>query len=136
MQDTLSIKPVLPAQIGATQLGLALEFSRCASSNAGVMSRVNTAQGLLSPTYLDIGQYPKSKKQAVQRSTYALRQRLSRVDATSGAVLATFDPIVKLTIDIPEGVTQAEMDAMLCTSLGSLLANNLEVFHQVCELQR
>jgi len=135
MNDTLSIKSILPAQIGASQLGDSRDFSRAVTSDTTMFARVNTALGLLNPTSLLIGHYPKSKKQAVQRSILLLKQRFSRVDSGSGAVLAQLDPMIKLTCDIPEGVTQAELDGMLLTMAGLLLENNLDRWHQLCEQQ-
>lgn len=136
MNDTLSIKPILPAQIGSTQLGSASDFARSTTSDANMFARVNTALGLLNPTTLLIGHYPKSKKQAMQRSLVVLKQRFSRVDSSSGAVVASQDPSIKLTSDIPEGVSQAELDAMLVQLVGFLTENGLQHWHELCEMQR
>lgn len=135
MNDTLSIKPILPAQIGSTQLGTAIDFSRNVTNNPGVYSRVNTAKGLLNPTSLLIGHYPKSKKQPIQRSYIAVTQRLTRVDA-NGAVLATLDPSVKVIVDLPEGVTSAEIQEAWNLLAGTLCAGSNAVFGQLCEMQR
>lgn len=136
MNDTLSIKPILPAQVGETQLGTARDFSRSASTDSAMFARVNTANGLLNPTTLLIGHYPKSKKQAMQRSIAVLKQRFNRVDSVSGAILATLDPSVKFTFDIPEGVTQAELDDMVLHLCGWLIAGNMTGAHQLYEMQR
>lgn len=135
MNDTLSIKPILPAQIGDTELGTALDYSRANSADANMFARVNTELGLLNPTSILIGHYPKSKKQASQRSLVVFKQRHTRVDTASGAVLATLDPSIKLTCDIPEGVTQAELDALAWKMVGALTQNGGAFFHQICEMQ-
>lgn len=136
MNDTLSIKPILPAQVGDTQLGTAREFARAQSTDTTMTARVNTSKGLQNPAVLSIGHYPKSKKQAMQRSIIQLKQRLSRVDSGSGAVVAVLEPSIRISIDIPEGVTQEELDEVMNLASGCLTASSNEVFHQLCAMQR
>lgn len=136
MNDTLYIKPVLPAQVGETQLGTAREFARAQSTDTTMTARVNTSKGLQNPATLSIGHYPKSKKQAVQRSVFQLKQRLSRVDSGSGAVVTVLEPSIRISADIPEGVTQEEMDEVLNLAIGALVASSSEAWHQLCAMQR
>lgn len=124
MNDTLSVKAILPAQIGASQLeATARDFSRAASADKTSHIRVNTALGSLNPTYIRISHQPSTTKSPTQRTLFSVEQQLSRVDA-GGSVLTVLRPTFKVVMEIPQGVTEAEAAALQNTACGAILASS------------
>jgi len=86
MQDDLSIKPVVAANISGDDLGSTLTFVRVQSTNNRDSLRQNSAIHSLSPTQLRIAHQPISIKNPVQRSLVAVDQVLTRFDAQSNPI--------------------------------------------------
>lgn len=135
MNDTLSVKAILPAQIGASQLAsTALDFSRAASTDKTSHVRVNTALGSLNPTFIRISHQMPTSKSNIQRSLLSVEQILSRVDA-GGNVTAVLRPTCKLVQEIPQGVTEAEASALQNILTGAVCASSGALGTQVREGQ-
>ena len=135
MNDTLSVKPILPAQIGVSQLdATARDFSRAAAVDKTSHVRVNTALGSLNPTFIRISHQMPTNKSTLQRSLLEVRQQLSRVDAL-GNVLSVVTPSFKIVFEIPSGVTEAEAAAVQNLCIGALMANTGALGTQIREGQ-
>lgn len=120
MNDTISVKPLLSAQIGNTQLdSVARSFARVVSEDTS-HQRSNSNLGSLSPTVLRIAHQPRTVKSPIQRSLIAVDQTLTRLDATSNPI-SSVKFKVALQCDIPDGVTLAEFRAAAMVLFGSLL---------------
>lgn len=123
MNDTVNIKPLLPAQIGSTQLdATARAFARITSEDSS-WQRSNSVLGSLSPTTLRIAHQPRTTKSPIQRTLCACDQVLTRLDALSNPI-GTNKFKVALQADIPEGVSLAEFRAAAMILFGFLLENN------------
>lgn len=135
MNDTLSVKPVLPAQIGASQLdATARDFSRSSAIDKTSHVRVNTALGSLNPTYIRISHQMPTAKSFIQRSLFSVEQQLSRVDA-QGNVLSVVRPTFKVVMEIPSGVTETEAAALQNLAVGALCASSGSLGTQLREGQ-
>lgn len=120
MNDTLSIKKLLTAQIGTAQLdSTPLSFPRVMSSDSQAR-RQNLSIDSLSPTILRVSHVARSSKSNVQRSIVAIDQKLTRKDALSNPVGDT-NFKVAFQCDIPSDITLAEFRAAVATLFGFLL---------------
>lgn len=130
MNDTLAIKPLLPAQIGASQLdSTAKSFPRVASSGKD-HRRQNNYISSVSPTILSVAHQPRTAKSSTQRSFCYIEQSLARLDAQSN-VISTDAFKVGLQCVIPSGVTLAEFRAAAMILFGALLEGNSAMLDQL-----
>lgn len=134
MNDTLNVKDLAIATIGATQLpGSARAFARVASADPKVHLRQSSHIGSLSPTTLRISHQPRSAKTGVQRSLLSLDQTLTRLDASSQptGVKSTFS--IALQSNIGDDVSLVEWRVGLATLLGAVLADDAALATELYE---
>lgn len=123
MNDTLPVKDLAMATVGATQLpGTARSFPRTFSSD-GSYKRTSAHIGSLSPTTIRVSHQPRKTTTAKQRSLFALDQTLTRLDASSNPILVT-DFTVAFQVSIPGDVTLAEYRTAVSTLCGALLESD------------
>lgn len=119
MNDSLSIQPIVLANVTGTVLTTARVFERIADANPNNHMRANSTLGSLSPTTLRISHSLRGGKNTVQKSLVQLNQTLTRVDALSNPI-GEVGIVIKLTAEIPAGVTEAEFLAAAAVLIGGL----------------
>lgn len=125
MNDTLNVKDLAIATVGATQLpGSARAFARVASADPKIHLRQSSHIGSLSPTTLRIAHQPRSAKSNVQRSLLSLDQVLVRLDSSSQPTGIRSQYSIAFQTTIGNDVTLEEWQAGLATLLGALLENS------------
>lgn len=131
MNDTLSIKTLDGATIGATQLpGAAHTYARVASSDSKVHLRQSNHIDSLSPTILRIQHQPRTPKNDTQRSLFSLEQIRNRVDALGNSIDQDFAS-VKFQHETSATTTLAEHRANAYELIGALLANNGQLIDEM-----
>lgn len=131
MNDTLSIKTLDGATIGATQLpGTAHTYARVASSDSKVHLRQSNHIDSLSPTILRIQHQPRTPKNDTQRSLISLEQIRNRVDALGNSIDQDYSGF-KVQHETSSTTTLAEHRANAYELIGALLANNGQLIDEM-----
>lgn len=124
MNDTVNLKAILPAQIGASQLeASARAFPRVVGSDPKRYYRRNSAKGSLSPTDLTIAHQPRSKPEGTDNTIASVTQTLQRVDTLSNPV-SRDDVACKFSMSFTQGVSLAEFREAAYSLLGFLTEAN------------
>ncbi len=123
MDDTLSIKDLDMTTLDSANFpGSAKAFPRVASPNTD-WRRQNLAIDSRSPSVFRITHTPISAKNAIQRSSFMLDQRLTRVDSDDNPI-SEDSFTVGLVLNRPSGVSEAEYLAGVQMLLGALVASS------------
>jgi hypothetical protein len=134
MNDSLSIKPLVAANVTGSVLGTVRAFERATGLNKNRSSRINTALGSQSPTRIEIQHTLPANSKARQQSLMALLQTLNRVDV-GGNTISMDTAELRLTLNRAATVTDAELFSMFLTLAGGLLENNGALFLAWCQAQ-
>lgn len=122
MLDTLPIKDLAIATIGATQLpGAANNFPRVLTQDPSEAVRQSLHKGALNPLVISIRH--KTSSAGVRTATVTFAQTLARVDAQSN-VLSTSLFKYKQEFIVPSDVTEAEFMSLFCTAQGACLESS------------
>jgi hypothetical protein len=123
MNDSLSIKPLVAANVTGSVLGTARAFERAATFVKNRYSRVNAFLGALNPTRIDLSHIMPRKATEKKQSLLAFHQTLTRVDASSN-VVGTDTVEFRYTSVNTAGITEDEYVAGHLLLQGGFTENN------------
>lgn len=134
MNDSLSIKPLVSANVTGSVLGTVRAFERATGLNKNRSSRVNATLGSQNLTRIEIQHTLPANSKARQQSLMAILQTLSRTDV-GGNTISVDTAELRLTLNRSATVTDAELFSMFLTLAGGLLESNGALFLAWCQAQ-